>query len=485
MNASLFSKSGNSFLTSVLSVLFLVQIECQARPDQSDPHTAIVSPSRQTGAMSSEEISAKMAQLAKNHAQIQVVRIGRSAGNKALEALLVGDFAIPPDGQNRPLTFRLIGTPHGLEPSEEMVSDQGAAHYLQLGNKRLPGSARYVIFPNVNPDGRDLNRRRNAAGVNLSIDFVSLSQPETRAIVELLKQWKPDVLLDVHESAAFKKSTLGAKGYLIHFDAQFEPANNPNIAKDIQELSFSTILPEAISRTKANNLPAQRYISEITSVDQVLVHGGLSLRNLRNYAGMRGTVSFLLENRLDPSFGTYDTPRNIGERVRRQYISISSFIDTCLDHRKRIREVVEKAASWEAVQASMLFGEASYSSIPGKHEVVIQLRRLDSGELENHVFMYKGHINAQKPLPEVDGYLITGQIEEIALLLSRHGIEFTRNELGLMVSTWQPAGRQIERLTAMLLDQDSSTSIWRTETIMPGLAKSQPVQQGIQLIPLK
>ena len=57
-----------------------------------------------------------------------------------------------------------------------------------------------VILINAcaNPDGRVAGTRENANGFDLNRDFVTQSQPETRALVGLLKKWHPTVFEDLH-----------------------------------------------------------------------------------------------------------------------------------------------------------------------------------------------------------------------------------------------------------------------------------------------
>ena len=56
-----------------------------------------------------------------------------------------------------------------------------------------------VILINAcaNPDGRVAGTRENANGFDLNRDFVTQSQPETRAIVGLLEKWHPPVFEDL------------------------------------------------------------------------------------------------------------------------------------------------------------------------------------------------------------------------------------------------------------------------------------------------
>jgi hypothetical protein len=57
-----------------------------------------------------------------------------------------------------------------------------------------------ILLVNVvaNPDGRVANSRYNANGFDLNRDFITQSQPETQAMVKVITEWNPMVLLDLH-----------------------------------------------------------------------------------------------------------------------------------------------------------------------------------------------------------------------------------------------------------------------------------------------
>lgn len=54
------------------------------------------------------------------------------------------------------------------------------------------------INPCQNPDGRIVDQRQNGNGFDLNRDFITLTQPETRATVAQLRALRPTVLLDLH-----------------------------------------------------------------------------------------------------------------------------------------------------------------------------------------------------------------------------------------------------------------------------------------------
>jgi len=55
-----------------------------------------------------------------------------------------------------------------------------------------------LVYVVANPDGRVLGTRGNVLGFDLNRDFVTQSQPETRAAVRIFTQWNPMVVLDLH-----------------------------------------------------------------------------------------------------------------------------------------------------------------------------------------------------------------------------------------------------------------------------------------------
>ncbi len=57
-----------------------------------------------------------------------------------------------------------------------------------------------ILLFNVvqNPDGRVSGQRGNANGIDVNRDFITQSQPETRATVKVFTEWNPMIVLDLH-----------------------------------------------------------------------------------------------------------------------------------------------------------------------------------------------------------------------------------------------------------------------------------------------
>jgi hypothetical protein len=412
---------------------------------REQPRSAPAAPTVQPGAQSSCAIHAALTALATAAPTVRVVSLGTSVRGQPLDAALVSSHieqlarAAAPAGH---LRIMLVGTQHGMEPSG---GDALLAIARDLAGGPLSGllaTCDFIIVPNSNPDGRDTNRRVNANQVNLSTDYLLLSQPESMALAGALQRWQPHVVLDVHESAVLKKKTLGAQGFLIDFEAQFEGPDHPNVQPAIRTLVYDTLLPAILDTTRQHGLPAQRYLGEITSTTQLVTHGGLSLRNLRNYAGMRGTLGFLLESRLDPSTGRYPTPRNIAARVRKQTIAITSLLAVCARHAAAITNTTAAARQpWKDItkglspqlvqrlpQPSNMLVYLAFTFAPASKDATLRvpLRRIADGIVTNLVFPYYGAVRAREPILPPRAYVITRHQDELAHILALHGIAFLR-----------------------------------------------------------
>jgi hypothetical protein len=379
---------------------------------------------------SSHEISSFLARLSGRYDLAEKITIAVSALGNPVDALLVSsniDRFKDAGMDSNQLTVMLVGSQHGTEPSgaEALLL---AARDMVGGN--LTAYLRYmnfIVIPNSNPDGRDLKRRTNNNGVNLSTNFVVLTEPECRGLIDALHRWRPDVILDIHESAVLKKKSLAKQGYLTDFEAQFEAANNPNVDEGIRAFSFARLLPDIIQRVNAQGLPAQRYIGEITSIHQTITHGGLSLRNLRNMAGMLHSFSFLVENRLDPSTGTYPTPGNIRARVAKQYLCIVSFLESWRNHRSEIMALSQTARMrWKNPRDKKpLFLNTRYAADPTRPQITLPLRKIDTGAVTQHTFNYHGSISAEQAVIPPSAYIITSHQEFFQDYLSRHHIIYS------------------------------------------------------------
>ena len=377
----------------------------------------------------SAEVNEFMLRLAASDKRITIAVLGRSAGGRELLGLRIsaGEFRqATSQRRSQKLAVMIVAGQHGQEPSGTEASLAIARDLLQGPLQRDLTHLNIMLVPMANPDGRDTDRRVNAAGVNVSTDFVMLGQPEARALAQALIDFSPDVVLDVHESAALKRKTFGAQGFLIDFHMQFDVANNPNVDRRIRQFSANQFLPSLIADAGRRGVAARHYVGEVTDINQSVTHAGLNVRNFRNYAAIRGSVSVLLENQLDPP-GQYDTPRNIKARVHKQYVGINAVLEQAVEFRRKIRVIVDRARAPSAIRTRRTIAfDWRYETDPARPKILLPLRRLETGESLEKEFDYHSRIVPLDAGSVPRAYVVKDHKSVIAEILDRHGIHYRR-----------------------------------------------------------
>ncbi|WP_449355056.1 FIMAH domain-containing protein [Virgibacillus natechei] len=130
-------------------------------------------------------------------------QVGATEEDSPLHLVRVG-FPEPPsdeeiaEGRN----MLVIGTQHGNEnaPREmalQLLRDLAFTEDPDLLEQL--SDATILFIPTANPDGREVDTRSNAAGIDINREHLSLSTLEVQTIAEVLNQFNPDITVDGHE----------------------------------------------------------------------------------------------------------------------------------------------------------------------------------------------------------------------------------------------------------------------------------------------
>lgn len=359
-----------------------------------------------------------LALLAAHSDEAECLTLGYAVSGAPLRALLCQRKSLLP----KPRVL-LVGSHHGgSEPAGGEALLEVARGLLRGDLNALLEHLDIAILPNANPDGRDADSSRNANSVNLNRDYVLLSQPESRALNAAVQRYRPDVVLDAHESAALKRKSLGRAGYLTEFQAQFDVANNPALPASLLSFGEDVLLHELIRRVSHTGLHAQRYIREILSLEQPLTYGGITIKRFRNKAAALGALSFLLETRLDPKAGEYPSFRNIEVRAAKQVRCIRIFLTLMAERASDILAL-------RSARRGLLAGEpmvlsAEYAPRADGAMMNVPLRRIDTGEVVDMAFRDHRRIALHPPVAAPRAYLVPRHTGVVRDLLWRHGLHF-------------------------------------------------------------
>jgi len=172
-----------------------------------------------------EEIGPKLKEIAKSSNRVNVEVIGQSAGGRDMFLVTLSD----PQAMGRLGHYQQIRKLMLEDPvaAQELIEELGDFKVPFFVNASIHGDEKpgvdaairlietlayedddevraildnVILLVNVvaNPDGRVANTRSNDNGFDLNRDFITQSQPETKAMVKVITEWNPMVLLDLH-----------------------------------------------------------------------------------------------------------------------------------------------------------------------------------------------------------------------------------------------------------------------------------------------
>lgn len=165
-----------------------------------------------------------------------------------------------------------------------------------------------LFVPTANPDGAVANTRRNAHGVDVNRDHLTLETVEARAAATVLRDWRPDVVLDLHEfyGASTRDQPFGGSAPVVYDDdLLYLWPRNLNVDPQIHALSKTLAVDYVGKGSEAAGFQSDEY-GQYAAGDQDLVQiaGDHDEGILRNLAGLRHSVSILVESNQEPQ------PRN-------------------------------------------------------------------------------------------------------------------------------------------------------------------------------
>jgi protein MpaA len=142
---------------------------------------------------------------------LRTVQVGSSVGGRAIRMHIFGDSG--------PATLIFAGI-HGDEGMTEFVALNLIEHLLS--DSSLHESRQIAVLPSANPDGLLAGTRVNANAVDCNRNFPATnwkpqakgaryspgkapgSEPETQAIIEAVRVFKPDAIVSIHSTDTFK-----------------------------------------------------------------------------------------------------------------------------------------------------------------------------------------------------------------------------------------------------------------------------------------
>lgn len=231
--------------------------------------------------------------------RLELTEIGRTTRNRPLQLITIGS-PVPkaPERIARGSSVLFLGSQHGDEPSGREATMQLARDLAAADDpatRELLATTTVLIVPSVNPDGTAANTRENARGSDINRDHLVLATPEARAVAGLVRDYRPDVVHDLHEYGPTPKVY---DRQLIHLWPR-----NRNVDARVHDLSVrlnqSYVDTDARAAGYSTGIYGIHYGPDGEPIAQVAGDG--QERILRNTAGLRHAVGILVEANNEPT----------------------------------------------------------------------------------------------------------------------------------------------------------------------------------------
>ncbi|MBX9623891.1 MAG: DPP IV N-terminal domain-containing protein [Gemmataceae bacterium] len=277
-----------------------------------------------------------------------------------------------------------------------------------------------LVVPILNADGNEKlgpkNRpgqngpaeagvRPNAQGLDLNRDFVKLESPEVRALVKLMTEWDPAVVIDLH-------TTNGSKHrHTLTYDGPRYPSSDTPAAK----WADATLFPEVTKKVKAATgydiAPYGNFNADRTRWETYTSSPRYGLQSV----ALRGRVGILSESYTYAPFQ---------DRVNATY----AFTKACLETVAANKDAVRKALADEADAARVPIRTETVPfpdkrTILGFEEEQQDGKRVTTDRPKEYALDYVARVTPTEFVTKPAGYLIPAANASAAETLRRHGVK--------------------------------------------------------------
>lgn len=231
---------------------------------------------------------------------VRLITAGNSQSGIPIEALLFTRLAdASPAGLQRAArpTLLLIGQQHGDEPAGAEALLAIAQDLAQGPLVKLLEQINIVLLPRANPDGALVGTRATSSGIDVDRDHLLLRTPEAQAMAQLARDFRPSVVIDLHEYSAVKPY-LEKFGAVQRFDALVQYATVANLPEFITKAAEEWFRRPLLASFTAQGLSSEwLYAASSDTAEKKMSMGSIDPDSARNANGLRNAISFVIETR--------------------------------------------------------------------------------------------------------------------------------------------------------------------------------------------
>ncbi|ROT38443.1 carboxypeptidase [Sodiomyces alkalinus F11] len=230
------------------------------------------------------------------------------------------------------------GAQHGNEPAadESLLALLGQFDSDPEWAAEILDKLDIVVLPRANPDGVYYFQRTLATNLDPNRDHIKLNRQQSRDIKTLFNEYKPHIVMDMHEYGA----TTQYGRYYHASDGLFAAAKNLNIHSDIRALSEDLFAKNIGDAMDEQGLRWEPYATGSSSTNLDFVphfnEAGTDAKIGRNALGLTQSVTFLIEAR-----GINLADQEFQRRTAASLVMATSILETAANNAEQVFRAIE------------------------------------------------------------------------------------------------------------------------------------------------
>jgi hypothetical protein len=366
-----------------------------------------------------DELTTFVKQLDEKSDLLKVVVIGQSSQGRNLYALEFSSSEFGKDKSKIKVMFH--AQQHGNEQSGKEGALLLAQALLKPENKYLFDKIDFAIIPQVNPDGAEVNQRRNGNDMDLNRNHLILTEPETKALHKFFDKYLFEVTMDVHEYYPYG-GDWEKYGYRRNADETLGVTTNPNVSEKIRTLSNTEVFPYWAKYMNINNFTSFIYAPGGPPEQDYIRHSTFDINDGRQSYGIQNTLSFIQEGKN----GDDVLVDNIKHRAEGQMTGMRGMLEFIYLHKAEIKKMV--TTDRKALVSGKSNPKVSIQSEHVTNGEKLTIPLLSYSTKKDTVVIVNDYRPVVKSITDVQkpaGYLISKQNKELVEWVGKHALTVT------------------------------------------------------------
>jgi hypothetical protein len=363
-----------------------------------------------------EELSAYLKQLDAGSELVTVEVAGKSVQGRNLYAMKFSSSDFGKDASK--IKVLIFAQQHGNEPSGKEGALLLAAELLKPANRYLFDRIDFLLIPQMNPDGAEVNKRRNGNDADLNRNHLILTQPETRALHSLFDQYLFEVTMDVHEYFPYG-DTWQKYGYRSNTEELLGTCTNTNVSEKIRDLSNRSYYPFITKYCNERQVTSFIYAPGGPPEIEYIRHSTFDINDGRQSFGIQNSLSFIQEG-LNGKDALVD---NIKHRAEGQMTGMRGLLEYSYLNHQEIKKLVadEREKLVHGVPGEIISIQSEHVKNGEKLQLPVYSYSTGTDSVIT-VIDYRPIVKSLSDVKKPSGYLIPRQLKELTDWVERQGL---------------------------------------------------------------